>query len=84
MVEVQGVRPMADFRLLIVPAEGNPHFAQARDNRSLIFEFRSAAIVEGQKIINKGEAKVVIVYRGKKPTQLLTYRPQDYVHIERI
>lgn len=68
----------ADFRLLIIPEEGLPYFHKLR------LDFRSQAVKEGGYIINKGEAKVVIVYRNKKPTQLLAYRPQVYVHIERI
>lgn len=68
----------AVFKLLIILEEGMPYFA------SLKFDHRSQAIKRGTDIIDSGGAKAIVVYRNKKPTQLLVYRPKVYVHIERI
>ena len=67
------------FRLLFIPAEGNPRWLDLPVGTG-----RSVAVKKGQDRINRGLAKVVVVYRGEKPTQLLVYRPQTYVHLERI
>lgn len=71
-------RRVVTFRLLLVPAEGRPYYHAEK------FGARSVAVKAGQDIITRGEAKIVVVYRDLKPTQLLVYRPQTYVHLENI
>lgn len=66
------------FTLLLIKAQGFPRWS------GLKFKSRSEAVKFGQTLINRSAAKVVVVYRGDKPTQLLVYRPQTYVHLERI
>lgn len=66
------------FTLLIIPYEGAPRRDLAPRGS------RNEAVREGQQLVQNRQAKVVIVYKGLKPTQLLVYRPQTYVHIERI
>lgn len=70
---------MAEFRLLIVPEEGMPYFP-----KGMSYGGRSVAILAADGMIKRKEAKAIIVYRDKKPTQLLVHRPSTYVHIERI
>lgn len=69
---------MTEFKLLLIKAEGTPKWS------TVLYPYRRLAVRAGEAIIAKGDAKVVIVYRGDIPKQVLIYRPQTYVHLERI
>lgn len=66
------------FRLLLIPFEGMPYFIKAEGFG------RSSAVKHACALIQEKTVKAVIIYREKKPTQLLVHRPTTYVHIERI
>lgn len=69
------------FRLHIIPKVGEPYWGDARIGG---FEYLSQASKRAQGLVLRGNVKAVVIYKDEFAVQLLIYRPETYVHIERI